>query len=228
MKKKSITDRLLGQLPEIKLPTLSRDAEIPVYLIHNSIDPDDYFFIIDFEEFVERSTQGLFVRPKLIIWAGRDDFSRMEFASHFREVFAAEFDRMRMELMQKENGNRGLGWLNWADALTLDPVYLGKVLANFVMALGLSGGKTALSSIPVPKWVKGKSKALQIEEDIEETKMAVETALRNIEVVLHKELYEHAYRRERLGKVSGIDLSAWPLPRHVRDHLLDGKSGSWW
>ena len=228
MTKKSITDRLLGQLPEFKLPTLSRDAEIPVYLIHNSIDPDDYFFIIDFEEFVERSTQGLFVRPKLKIWAGRDDFNRKEFASHFRKVFAAEFDRMRMELMQKESGKRKLGWLNWADALTLDPVYLGKALAHFVLALGLSGSKAALSSIPLPKWMKGKSDALKTEEGIEETKTAVETALRNIEVVLHKELYEHAYRGERLGKVSGIDLNAWPLPGHVRDHLSDGKSGSWW
>jgi len=225
---KSIADRLRAQMPEFKFPKLGREAEIPVYMIHNSIDPDDYFFIIDFEEFVARSKQGMFVQPKLKIWAGRDDFSRLEFAHSFREVFAGEFDRMRGVLTQKGKRKGGLGWLNWADALTFDPAFVGRAIGHMVLTLALSGGKALFGTVPIPKWIKGKSAAQRTEDDIDETKEAVETALTRVDVVLHKELYDHAYRGERLGKISGIDLNAWPLPGHVREHLSDGKSGSWW
>lgn len=228
MVKKSISDRLLAHLPEFKLPALTREAEIPVYMIHNSIDPENYFFIIDFEEFVERSMQGMFVRPKLKIWAGRDDFSRLEFAHHFRKVFAAEFDRMRAELTQKGARKGKLGWLNWGDALTLAPSFVGGVIAHLILALALSTGKAIFGSISLPKWMKGKSATRRTEEGIDETKTAVEEALSRVEVVLHKELYDHAYRDGPLGKISGVDLSAWPMPAHVRAHLSDGKSGSWW
>jgi hypothetical protein len=103
---KGLSDRM----PELSLPTLGREAEIAVYLVHNSEDAEDYFFLFDFEEFVDRSKGGIFVRPKLRVFAGRTDFSRARFARQFREVFASEFDRMRSD--QAAKGKTG-GWLNW-------------------------------------------------------------------------------------------------------------------
>ena len=77
-------DRLKDQLPVVKAPTLGTTVDVPVYVIHNSADAEDYFFIFDFEQFVERSRSGIFVRPKLKVWAGRNDFGRGAFARQFR------------------------------------------------------------------------------------------------------------------------------------------------
>ncbi|HHL21568.1 MAG TPA: hypothetical protein ENJ52_08555 [Aliiroseovarius sp.] len=228
MSGKSIKDKLVGNLPELKIPTLMRDVEIPVYLVHNSTDPEDYFFIIDFEAFADFSVKGSFVRPKLNIWAGRDDFSRTEFAKHFREVFAGEFDRMRAAILQKENRKSGLGWFNWADAITLDPAFIGRAMGHMVLTVALVGGKAVLGSMPFPKWAKRASALTRQEEEISETKTAVEAALRSVDVTLHPELYKHAYRGALLGKNADLDREAWPLPAHVRQHLAEGKSGSWW
>ncbi len=93
-----------------EMPQLGRMIDIPVYLVHNSDDPEDYFFIFDFELFVEQSRQGLFVRPKLQVWPGRDDFNRPQFAGQFRESFTQEFDLARAAL---ENSNESSGWFSW-------------------------------------------------------------------------------------------------------------------
>ena len=77
-----VAERLASiSLPE--LPRLGREAVIPVYVVHNSGDAEDYFFIFDFEEFVVRSREGVFVRPRLRVIAGRDDFDRADFAREF-------------------------------------------------------------------------------------------------------------------------------------------------
>lgn len=227
MVRKFIPDKLIERLPELRLPEFTREVEIPVYLIHNSVDPEDYFFIIDFEDFVERSTQGLFVRPRLKILAGRDDFGRTDFAHHFREVFAAEFDRMRAEVVAGAKG-RKLGWLNWSDALSLAPNLISGILANMVLMIATSTGKAVFGSFNLPGWLKGKSKTAKVEEEIERTRSAAEQALERVDVVLHPELYAHAWRDGGRGPQADLDREAWPLPAHVRAHLTDGKSGSWW
>ena len=47
----SWTERLGGYLPE--MPTLGSEAEIAVYVVHNSGEAENYFFLFDFEEFVD-------------------------------------------------------------------------------------------------------------------------------------------------------------------------------
>ena len=227
MVRKLLPDKLVERLPALRMPEFAREVEIPVYLIHISPDPEDYFFIIDFEDFVERSTQGLFVRPKLKIWAGRNDFARGEFARHFREVFATEFDRMRADVVAGAKG-RKLGWLNWSDALMLAPNLISGLLANLVLMIATSTGKAVFGSFSLPRWLKGKSKAAKVEEEIERTRSAAEQALERIDVVLHPELHAHAWRDGGGGPRADLDRDAWPLPGHVRAHLTDGKSGSWW
>lgn len=218
------------QLPSIERPKLSRDVEIAVYLIHNSAEAEDYFFLFDFEEFADRSKSGLFVRPVIRVFAGRDDFSRVVFARNFREVFAAEFDRMRSDLADKQSRR---GWLSWGVNTVV-----GGAVGLLVLAAAFAtdgwfftsverGEKPARSKLRRRANWFGKSVEAKLADDIEETKGRVETALQRIEVTLHPELAEHA-RGLGGGRASGLDRDAWPLPSYVRAHLDDRRSGSWW
>lgn len=218
---KGVTDWILG----ISMPSLMSEVEIPVYMIHNSPHPNDYFFLFDFEEFVDRSAKGFFVRPMLRVFAGRDDFSRSQFASDFRQVFSHEFDRMRDEMSQS-TGKRG--WLDWNIGIGAVSDMVGGFVANLVLAVALSVGKKLIGQISLPNLFKGKSTEAKLVDEIDRTKTLVEAALERIEITLHRELYDHAYRDGPMGKISGLDREAWPLPGYVRRHLEQGKSGAWW
>ncbi len=217
--------KIFESLPDFKAPDLARKAEISVFMIHNSRDPEDYFFLFDFEEFVDRSNGGYFVRPVLRVFAGRDDFSRTSFAREFREVFAREFDRMRAELAEKK-GKRG--WLTWSFGLNSALDVIGGLVGNLVLAIALSVGRKVVGDISLPRLLAGKSDEAKLADEIDRTKGKVENALTEIEITIHPELYYHAYRDGHLGKISGMDRDAWPLPSYVRAHLQDEKSGSWW
>ncbi len=217
--------KFFESLPEFRAPDLSRKAEISVFLVHNSRDPEDYFFLFDFEEFVDRSNGGYFVRPVLRVFAGRDDFSRTRFAREFREVFAREFDRMRAELAERK-GKRG--WLTWSFGLNSALDVIGGLVGNLVLAIALSVGRKVVGDISLPRLLAGKSDEAKLADEIDRTKGKVENALTEIEITIHPELYYNAYRDGHLGKISGMDRDAWPLPSYVRAHLQDEKSGSWW
>ena len=202
-----------------------REAEIAVYLVHDSRNPEDYFFLLDFEEFVARSESGIFVRPALRIFSGRDDFSRTQFARQFREVFAAEFDRMRTDLA---SGKGKRGWLDWkfAGASALDLV--GGLVANLVLAVALSIGQRVVGSLSIPKLFTGKAPEAKLADKIEDTKSRVEAALARVDVTIYPELFDHACREGRLGRIADMDRDAWPLPAFVRTHLDAGETTAWW
>ncbi len=223
-KARDIVDRLRGALPEIDWPTLGRQVDIPVYVIHNSPDAEDYFFIFDFEEFVERSREGIFVRPRLKVWAGRADFSRTLFARQFREAFAREFDAARQALRAEKTKGKGIGWLGWD--LGFDIV--SSFVANVVLLIALTTGRAVLNMLPLPGWARGKSDDVKLEDQIDATRRKVDEALERLDLTLHRELYNHAWRGQSPGPLTGMDYDAWPLPGHVSRHLEDGKSGSWW
>lgn len=221
----NLSDRLRVVLPEFSLPTLTKEVEIPIYLVHSSPDPEDYFFLFGFEEFVERSRAGVFVRPVIRIYAGRDDFSRTIFARQFREVFAAEFDRMRAEL---QSGKGKHGWLDWNLSFGHAVDFVSGLIGNIVLALALSAGRKILGNLLTPRFLKGKSAEAKLADEIDRTKTQVETALQEVKVTIHPELYEHAYRDGPMGKISNMDRDAWPLPDYVRAHMDQGDSRSWW
>ncbi|MBB5516768.1 hypothetical protein FHS89_002810 [Rubricella aquisinus] len=206
--------KVIGSVRSVEMPTLTRDADIDVYLVHNSLDPEDYFFQFDFEQFMERSKRGLFVRPRLRIWAGRSDFDRRRFARQFREVFAREFEAMR-----RQNGQgKSWGWIDFGSTLLFPVALVSTIVVNLVLlaALGLDTDK------------RKRRRARQIEAEVEETKERVEDALSRITITLHRELYSYAYRSGTPGKLTGMDYEAWPLPAYVRAHMQDGESSSWW
>ncbi len=211
---------------QAQLPSLTTEAEIAVYMVHNSLDPEDYFFLFDFEAFVEQSGRGVFVQPKLTMSAGRDDFSRTVFARQLRQVFAQEFDAMRARLA--DGKSKGRGWLDWNFVGNSAAEMLGGFVANLVLAAATSAGRSILSALPLPKLWSAKTDEARLEDEIAKTKSQVEDALANMSITLHPELYEHAYPEGTHGKRADLDRDAWPLPAYVRTHLSTGQSGSWW
>lgn len=225
---RSITERIAGTVSGLKLPSLGRAVELPVYVIHNSADEEDYFFIFDFEEFVEQSRQGWFVRPKLRLWAGRSDFNRRAFARQFRMSFAQEFEMARAELAAQKDTKRG--WFGGLPGFFRDIAApsLPGVLSNLVLLVALSAGGKVLGQILPAGWTRQKTDAQKLEDGIQETRDKVDAALGEIEITLHMDLYRHAWRGQPPGRLTGVDYDAWPLPAYVQQHLMDGTSGSWW
>lgn len=222
---RGVLDKISGAMPKLELPALGKPVDIPVYVIHNSADAEDYFFIFDFEQFVELSRAGVFVKPRLLVWAGRSDFGRGAFARQFRESFTKEFDAARRALV--EEGKTKSGWFTWSMGRDLLSGAVSGFVANIVLLIATSAGKKILSSLPLPGFLREKSDTEKLEARIAETQGKVDDALAGMEVTLHRELYDHA---RQFGPVSGanLDYDAWPLPDFVRRHLGDQNSTSWW
>ncbi|MEM7470795.1 MAG: hypothetical protein AAF340_05530 [Pseudomonadota bacterium] len=221
----SLLSRLRKSLPLPDIPQIGRSVDVPVYMIHSGADAEDYFFIIDFEQFVEHSRKGLFVRPKLNVSAGRDDFDRAAFAQRFRENFAREFDLARSALSQSDES---AGWFSWAGLKDLVSSGGASFVANVVLLAGLSAGKMIWSALSLPAIFEERSKKSQLEDAITATQSKVDEALAAMDVIVHRQLWEHAQKHGATLPKPELDINAWPLPEHVSNHLNDGKSSSWW
>ena len=214
---KNVSEKTTGLVPKVSLPKIGREVEIPVYVIHNSRDMEDYYFIFDFEQFVERSDAGIFARPKLKVWAGRDDFSRRKFARAFREAFAREFDAAR-EAQQAGSG-KARGWFSWGAASGIGAMLSGFV-ANIVLLVATSAGRAVLEGVAARRALqRHRSDAEKLEARIEDVQGRVDGALERLELHLHIELYRHAWRGQAPGPLRGMDYEAWPLPARVSRHL---------
>ncbi len=228
IKPRDIADRVRRNLPAFDLPKLGKEIDIPIYMVHNSLDPDDYFFIFDFEQFVEQTRSGIFVRPRLLVWAGRSDFGRSHFARQFRESFGREFDVARAQLAAEDSKPRGWFGFLFGTFAELRGETLSAFVANLVLLIATSAGTKVLAQILPAGWLAGKSDATKLEENIEATKAKVDTALQNLEIKLHEELYQYAYRDGTRGKRADIEYDAWPLPSFVRQSFETKKPGAWW
>lgn len=226
---RGLRDRILDQLPTVKMPTIGKTVDVPVYVIHNSTDPEDYFFIFDFEQFVERSRSGMFVRPRLQVWAGRSDFGRRRFARQFRESFSREFESARTALAQTDTSN--FGWMGQFVGAGLGAISgsLPGFIALIVLALATSVGSAIWSALPNrPRLGRTKSDEEKLEDSIADTQRKVDAALAAMDITVHPQLHRHAYRGAPPGPRTAMDADAWPLPSFVTEHLNDKKSTSWW
>lgn len=224
---KTVLGGLTGRLPSFKLPTLGREVAIQVYVVHNSTKPEDYFFIFDFEEFVERSQTGMFVRPKLKVWAGRDDFDRAAFARQFRTSFSKQFDAARRALATEQKQG---GWFGWVSETVAGVSTLSwqTFVAHVVLLVAVSAGRGLLNTVLPKGLFSGRRDAQKLEENIEATKEKVDQALARLEVVLHWELCAHAFYGDRPDGFNEDAYDTWPLPDYVREHLDDKETGAFW
>ncbi|MCK0120885.1 hypothetical protein MWU61_10055 [Loktanella sp. F6476L] len=215
--KLSVAQGVKSMVPSLAWPQLGRVVDVPVYIIHNSPEVEDYYFIFDFEEFVESSRRGVFVRPRIQVWAGRKDFSRSQFARQFRTSFAQEFEAARGAL--KAQNAEGNGWFSWLDAFDVFSNNLTNFAANVVLLVALNAGKLALSSLPLPKLFKGVPDGQKLEDEIAKTKTQVDAALSAMTISLHIDLLNHAFRHGGVKGIMDVDRDAWPLPDFVKREL---------
>lgn len=206
---------MLERLKSLQLPDFGKTVDVPVYLIHTGPEAETYFFIFDFEEFVEKGQSGLFVRPRLLVWSGRRDFSRPRFARQFRAAFAEQFDAARAAL--DAQGTVSKGWFGWLRAQFGSGIK--DFAANLLLALALNAGRGLLGHIGKAHLLSGKSDTAKLEEAIAGTQGKVDAALTEMEIRLHPDLYTHAWQGQAPGPMSGIDRNAWPLPGSVAQHL---------
>jgi hypothetical protein len=220
--------RVLGAATQVELPSLprlAREVSVPVYMIHNSADAEDYFFIFDFEEFVEQTRIGVFVRPRLEVWAGRLDFTRHRFARQFRESFAREFEAARAHLAQEQAKPRG--WFGFfADQFReLRGATLQAYLANLMLLVATTAGTKILAQVMPAGWLAGKSDTQKLEASIGNVKAKVDEALAKLEIRVHPQLCDHAMRVGGKVKRSEIERDAWPLPHAISAHLEQEQAG---
>ena len=213
---------VLPNFPEI---SLTRDADVTLYMVHHSGDPEDYTFLIDFSTFMAERQLGTFSRPVLKIWAGRSDFDRARFARQLREAFSAEFQKLRAS-------DPSPGWASSAgaelarmgDYLALMLLYAAVVSARTVTKLVL----TATGLQGVANWIQGGEPNAKVDAEINEKKRVIDAALERIEIKLHRDLYRHAYIGLAPGPLTGMDYDAWPLPDFVQDRMRSTVTSSWW
>lgn len=222
----TLLSRLGKALPDL---SLARDVDIPVYLVHRTPDPEDYIFLIDFERFMREAKTGVFARPALKVWAGRNDFQRAAFARRLREAFSQEFERMREDSAQSK------GWFSFSfnDILsgTAAVHFLGTVVLYVAVTGGRMAARGAVSALGLDRaftWMKGLDTAAKLEAEIAEKQAVVDAALAQTAIVLHRDLYRHAWRDTEPGPLTGIDHDAWPLPPYVSEHLDAMETRSWW
>jgi hypothetical protein len=203
-----------------QMPSVGKTVEVPVYVIHHGPGAEDYFFVFDFEEFVARTREGLFVRPRIVAWAGRRDFGQLAFSRQFRAAFGQQFDAARAQMEDEVARKGGQGWFGWLRDLWGKG--LGGFASELMLLVALSAGRKALAQVGRAHLLAGKSEARQLEDVIADTQAKVDDALEAMEMRLHPQLYAHAWRRQRPGPEDGLSRDAWPLPQKVARVLGDG------
>ena len=227
--RRAVADRVEAAWDQVPEVTLASEVEVPVYVVHHGTGAEDYVLLCDFEAFLRESQSGLFHRPVLKIWAGRDDFERIPFARNLREAFADQFDRVRAAHRAERDAARsnwslrlpGLGEiLLWG--LTTTGGLVGSILLYLATAAtgeALRDIGQALRNSLLGRAFRGKDPEVALEEMIAEKKSVIDAALARQSVTLHPELYAHAWRRGRPGPLTGMDRDAWPLPEFVRAEM---------
>ncbi|MEM6678668.1 MAG: hypothetical protein AAF675_12435 [Pseudomonadota bacterium] len=230
----------LPERPALPDLGLWKKAPIPVYLLHRSGDPEDYFFVLDFEAFMAESRRGTFVRPVLEVWAGRDDFRRDHFARALREAFTREFAGLQQALIDEIDAERRPRRSGLHGLLSLD-LGLGAgmvaglgLMQTLVLWLAVSAGSALIGELRgllrrLTDRVKSPEERLTaLQETIREKQAVIDEALAAMRIRLHPELWEHAFRGRVGGPLRHVEQDAWPLPPYVRAHMEDGESSSWW
>lgn len=206
--RQNLSDLWAG-LPE--RPDLMPRVDLPVYLIHTGARADDYFFVFDFERFVARSREGIFVRPRILLMAGRDDFDRPGFTGYFRQCFAKEFEAMRDALGAEDD----YGWFNRLQNGVWAAGSIAGAMSLIVLWVAVSAGRALLPSVRLPRLLRRRSKEAQLEGEIDTLRKDVDAGLAAMKVTLHPELQLHAIAKGGPGDPEALDLSDWPLPDFV-------------
>ena len=210
------------------------DVAVPVYLIHRGPEAEAYDIHCDFTAFFTGDATGLLRRPKLEVWAGRGDIDRAVFASRMRDAFLDQLAEAKLafaaanarELAEMSDSvgsaKGGIATLLGAGGLML---MVSNPLVNLILlALALTAGRQSILGLVslagqiAHRTVAGDGEA-RLDAEAETLRHSVDTALRDVEITLHRDLYRHAHRGLPPSPLTGMDRAAWPLPDTIRAEL---------
>lgn len=91
-----------------ELPTRVRelfveDCSVPVLLLPTGPGPTDFHCRFEFKEAVEELSNGILVRPQLMVWAGRSDVDRDRLARSLTNQFTTQLNEQRRQALQKDD-----------------------------------------------------------------------------------------------------------------------------
>jgi hypothetical protein len=191
------------------------DQEVDVLVLPTGSGPTDFVSYLDLTLALETLAGGRLVRPRLKVWAHREDLDRDQLAKDLEERFSAqvaEFRSARREAMQakghsiarrseeeKTKGRKEVkkGMTTGAAALIGMAVLTNPLLDLFLLLGAVSGGAEAVTGL----WrestaeVEGqkansvaKAESEAIRKEAESKKKAFRTALDGLEISVHVQL----------------------------------------
>lgn len=102
---KRVKDSVSGGLRAAKdrvTDAVFTDVDVPVVLMPTGPNPDDYTVVINMKETAALLGKGKLVRPKLEIWAARDDMDRKDLAERIATAFMSAFRKAKANVRGKK------------------------------------------------------------------------------------------------------------------------------
>lgn len=80
-----------------------RDCAVPVLLLPTGPGAADFTCRFEFADAVDQLQSGILVRPRLDVWAGREDVDRRKLATILKDQFRAQLDEQRRRALQEKS-----------------------------------------------------------------------------------------------------------------------------
>ena len=80
-----------------------RDCAVPVLLLPTGPGAADFTCRFEFGDAVDQLQSGILVRPRLDVWAGREDVDRRKLTSILKDQFRAQLDEQRRRALQEQS-----------------------------------------------------------------------------------------------------------------------------
>ena len=92
---------VVSQINESTFERFFTVVDIPGFVLPTGPHEDDYFLQFEFNEVLKRLSSGTLVRPRLVIFAGRDDMNRKLLADRINTNFTRAFEAAKNSARQK-------------------------------------------------------------------------------------------------------------------------------
>lgn len=90
--------------PERLAGLFTRECVVPAVLLPTGSGTFDFHAVFDFHEAVASLTRGILVRPRIEVWAGRNDIDRGKLATVLRDDFARQLSAARERVAEADAG----------------------------------------------------------------------------------------------------------------------------
>ena len=181
----------IHQAPSTFSDLIFRDCPVPLYLLPIGGAPDEFICRFDFKDVTTKLHRGILVRPRIDIWAGRDDLDREQLSRVLQDEFTRQLHeerRKRAIEVQRESTARaqqgqqapvqpGLD-IQSSLKIALSAAQLMLVVTNPVvdlLLLALAIGVSSNAAVAVLK-------PLFFSSPLEDVEGEIETELRRLEV----------------------------------------------